>query len=130
MKKLIYFSMKKIIVVEDETVLQKALSIELLGAGYTVLTAGNGEAGLELARKEKPDLLLLDLVLPNMSGFDVLQAMKADEATKNIPVIILSNLGQDEDRKKGLALGAGDYYVKSDTDLSEITKKVEKLIGK
>lgn len=122
--------MKKIIVVEDETVLQKAMSIELLGAGYTVLTAGNGEAGLELVRKEMPDLLLLDLILPKINGFDVLTALKADEKTKQIPVVILSNLGQNEDKAKGLALGAADYYIKSSTDLSEITKKVEGLIGK
>ncbi len=122
--------MKKIIIIEDESVLQKAMSIELLGAGYAVLTAGNGEAGLELVRKEKPDLLLLDLILPKMGGFEVLSALKADEATKNIPVVILSNLGQDEDKKKGLELGAVDYYIKASTDLSDITKKVEGLIGK
>ncbi len=122
--------MKKIIIVEDETVLQKAMSIELLSAGYQALTASNGEAGLELIKQEKPDLVLLDLMLPKLNGFEVLAKLKADEGTKNIPVVILSNLGQDEDKKKGLALGAVDYYIKASTDLSEITKKVEALIGK
>ncbi len=122
--------MKKIVVIEDETVLQKAMSIELLGAGYTVMTAGDGEAGLELVKKVMPDLLLLDLIIPKLGGFEVLKALKADETTKNIPVVILSNLGQDEDKKKGMDLGAVDYYIKSSTDLSEITKKVEGLIGK
>ena len=118
---------KKIVVVEDEGILSKALSIELLSAGYQVLTANNGEAGLALVQKELPDLVLLDLMLPKMNGFDVLAALKKDEATKAIRVIILSNLGQDEDRKKGLALGALDYYVKSSTDLSAITEKIKNL---
>lgn len=120
--------MAKVIIVEDEAVLQKALSIEALGAGFTVFTAGNGEAGLELIRKEKPDAVLLDLMLPKMNGFDVLAALKKDDATKNIPVIILSNMGQDEDRKKGLALGAADYFVKSNTDLEALTEKIKKMI--
>ncbi len=122
--------MKKIVVIEDGTVLQKAMSIELLGAGYKVMTAGDGVAGLDLVKKVMPDLLLLDLIIPKLGGFEVLKALKADEATKNIPVVILSNLGQDEDKKKGMDLGAVDYYIKSSTDLSEITKKVEGLIGK
>ena len=119
---------KKIIIVEDEPVLQKAMSLELLGPDYTVLTAGNGEAGLALIQKELPDMVLLDLILPKLSGFDVLQKIKQDEKTKNIPVIILSNLGQDEDRKKGLALGAVDYYVKASTDLDVISEKVKALL--
>lgn len=127
---LIFTRMKKIVIVEDETVLQKAMSIELLGAGYTVMTASDGEAGLDLVKKTMPDLLLLDLILPKLGGFEVLKALKADEATKNIPVVILSNLGQDEDKKKGLELGAADYYIKASTDLSDIAKKIEALIGK
>ena len=121
--------MAKIVVVEDEQVLNKALSIELLDAGYEVLSAANGEAGLELIQTEKPDLVLLDLVLPKMSGFEVLEAVKKDTKLKHIPVIILSNLGQDEDREKGLKLGAEDYYVKASTDLSVISEKVSKLLG-
>ncbi len=121
--------MKKIIVLEDEQVLQKALSIELLGAGFEVLSALDGEAGLALVRKELPDLVLLDLTMPKMNGFDVLKNLKEDATTKSIPVIILSNLGQDEDKAKGLALGAKDYYVKSSTDLSLLTEKIKKIIG-
>ncbi len=122
--------MAKIVVVEDEQVLQKALSVELLSTGFTVLTADNGEAGLQLIQQEKPDLVLLDLVMPKMSGFDVLKALKADPATADIPVIILSNLSQDEDRQKGLTLGAADFYVKSSTDLEVLTRKVTALLQK
>lgn len=120
--------MSKIVAIEDERVLAKALSVELLSAGFTVVTAEDGAAGLALIKAELPDLVLLDLVLPKMSGFDVLQAVKADPKTKNIPVIILSNLGQDEDRTKGLALGAVDYYVKSSTDLEVLTEKIKQLL--
>ena len=121
--------MKTIVVVEDEPILLKALSIELLGAGFNVLSASNGEAGLDLIKKEKPDFVLLDLVLPKMSGFDVLEAVKKIPELKKIPVIILSNLGQDEDRQKGLKLGAADYYVKSSTDLEQLTQKITRLLN-
>ena len=121
--------MKKIIVVEDETILQKALSIELLGAGFQVMSALDGQAGLALIQKEIPDLVLLDLTMPKLSGFDVLSALKKEESTNSIPVVILSNLGQDEDKAKGLALGAVDYYVKSSTDLSVLTEKIKKILA-
>ena len=120
--------MKKIIILEDEQVLQKALSIELLGAGFEVMSALDGEAGLALIQKEMPDLVLLDLAMPKMNGFEVLKKLKESDATKNIAVIILSNLGSDEDKKKGMELGAKDYYVKSSTDLSLLTEKINKIL--
>ncbi len=120
---------KTIVLVEDEQVLQKALSIELLDSGCTVLSASDGQAGLALIRKEKPSLVLLDIMLPKMNGFDVLAAMKTDVSLKNIPVIILSNASQEEERAKGMKLGALDYYVKSSTDLTELTKKIKTLVG-
>ncbi len=118
---------KKIIVVEDDPLLLKALNIELLSNDFEVLSAKDGEAGLQLIRKEKPDLVLLDLVLPKMHGFEVLKSLKNDKNTEEIPVIILSNLGQFSDVKKGLDLGAKDYYVKASTDLSELSEKIKKL---
>ena len=120
---------KKIVVVEDEDVLVKALSIELLGAGFEVSSALDGEAGLALIQKEKPDLVLLDLTMPKLPGFEVLKKLKEEAHTKNIPVVILSNLGQDEDKKKGLELGAVDYFVKSSTDLSLLTEKIKKILN-
>ncbi len=120
--------MAKIILVEDEQILLKALSIQLLSAGFEVLTANNGEAGLELIKKEKPDVVLLDILMPKMTGFEVLEHLKKDGALKNIPVIVLSNQGQESEKQKGLSLGAADYYVKSDTDLSELTEKVKAVL--
>ena len=121
---------KTIVIVEDETVLQKALSIELLSDGIAVFAASNGKAGLELVREKRPDLVLLDLIIPEMKGFDVLAEIKKDPATKDIPVIILSNLSSEDDKKKGVELGAADYYVKSSTDLSDLSSKVKNLLSK
>ncbi len=121
--------MKKIIVVEDEQILLKALSIELLSAGFQVITAANGEAGLQLIQKEHPDMALLDITMPKLNGFEVLKKLKDDPATKAIPVIVLSNMGQDEDRKKGLDLGAIDYFVKSSTDLTVLSNKIKALLS-
>ena len=119
---------KKIVVVEDDQILLKALNIGLLSNDFEVLSAKDGEAGLDVVKKEKPDLVLLDLILPKMHGFEVLKALKSDKSTKNIPVIILSNLGQDSDVEKGMDLGAKDYFVKASTDLSELAEKINKIL--
>ena len=120
--------LKKILVVEDEQILLRALNVELLSQGFEVLSAKDGETGLRLINEEKPGLVLLDLILPKMHGFEVLKAIKSNEDTKEIPVIILSNLGQDSDIKKGLELGAVGYFVKASTDLSELSKKINKIL--
>ena len=120
---------KKIVIAEDEPILLKALNLELLDAGYEVLSATTGQAALDIIVKEKPALALLDVLMPELTGFEVLKKMQANSKLKKIPVIILSNLGQDEEVKKGLALGAKDYYIKASTDLETITKKVKELIG-
>lgn len=122
--------MKKIVVVEDEEILQKALSIELLGAGFEVMSAFDGIAGLSLIQKEIPDLVLLDLTMPKLNGFDVLKELQTKTETKSIPVIILSNLGQVEDKEKAMSLGATDYFIKSSTDLSLLTQKIGKMLQK
>lgn len=119
----------KIVILEDDRILLKALNIELLSNGFEVLSAADGECGLKLVGKEKPDLVLLDLVMPKMHGFEVLTKLKKNKNTKNIPVIILSNLGQDEEIKKGMKLGALDYYKKASTDLSELSEKIKKSLS-
>ncbi|MDO8523241.1 MAG: response regulator [bacterium] len=119
----------KIALIEDDEVLSKVLRAELVDAGFDVSQAFDGEAGLELARSKKPDLVLLDLILPKKHGFEVLEEMKKSPDTKNIPVIILTLLGEDENIKKGLRLGAGDYLVKSNHAVAEIVEKIKNFFA-
>ena len=119
---------KKIIILEDDRILLKALNIELISNGFEVLSAVDGASGIKIIEKEKPDLVLLDLVMPKMHGFEVLKKLKNNKNTKNIPVIILSNLGQEEEIKKGMELGALDYYKKASTDLNELSNKIKKSL--
>ena len=120
---------KKIIVVEDEPILLKALNIELLSAGFEVLSATAGDSGLELISKEKPDAVLLDLLLPKMNGFEILRQLQENPQLKTIPVIVLSNLGQKDEQKKALGLGAIDYFIKSNTNLDGVVEKLQHLFG-
>lgn len=120
--------MSKILFVEDEPALQKTLGAALQEKGYEILPALNGEDGLRLARAEKPDLILLDLVLPKLSGFDVLKALKDGQETKNIPVIVLTQLETAQDIEKVLSLGATTYLVKANYTLQEVIEKVEKAL--
>lgn len=122
--------MEKIVFVEDETTLQKMLSAALKEAGYDVITAADGEAGLAAVRSEKPDLVLLDLILPKMDGFTVLGEIKKDEVIAHIPVIVLTNLESIEDVEKVIALGATTYLVKANYDLPDIVAKVKEVLGK
>lgn len=120
----------KITLIEDDEILSKVLYAELVDAGFEVAQAFDGEAGLELVRSKRPDLVLLDLVLPKKHGFDVLQELKRSPETTSIPVIILTLLGEDEDIKKGLQLGANDYLVKSSHAMAEIVEKVKSFFAK
>ncbi|MDP3990893.1 MAG: response regulator [Candidatus Nealsonbacteria bacterium] len=121
---------QKILLVEDEKALQKTLGDVLEGEGYEVLKALDGQAGLALAKKEKPDLILLDLILPKLHGFEVLKQLKANEATKDIPVIILTNLESMGDIEKAIELGAKTYLVKANYSLEEVIDKIKKALGK
>lgn len=114
----------KIALVEDERFLLGAMRDKLKREGFDVYTATNGEIGLEVIRKEKPALILLDLIMPIKSGFDVLEELQKDSELKNIPVIILSNLGQESDIQKGKELGAADYLIKADFKMKEVIAKV------
>jgi DNA-binding response OmpR family regulator len=116
-----------ILLVEDNAILAKMLNEELAEAGFEVLHAYDGEVGLRIAKKEIPSLILLDILLPQMNGFDVLEALKKTKATKKIPVILLTMLGSEKDKERGFSLGATDYIVKSKYALKEIVKKVKKL---
>jgi len=121
---------KKILVIEDDKFLRKVIDRKLLGEGYETVEAIDGAEGIRVAEDSKPDLILLDLVLPEISGFGVLTQLKASLATKNIPVIILSNLGEREDVEKGFSLGAADYLIKSHFNPGEIVEKIEAVFNK
>ena len=100
---------RRILVAEDDRFLRKAAEMALKRQGYTVLTAADGEEALRAAQSVLPDLILLDLIMPKLNGFDVLQALKKDAPTAHIPVIILSNLGQDRDVQQAMDAGAAAY---------------------
>ncbi len=121
--------MKKILFIEDESALQKTFS-DLLGQeGYEVISALDGEIGLRLAKEKKPDLILLDLILPRLHGFGVLKALKENPETKEIPVIVLTNLEELRDIEKAVELGAVTYLVKAQYTLEEVVEKVKKAIS-
>ena len=119
---------KKILFVEDEPNLQKAVGEILKQEGYVVFGALDGAEGLEIAKKEKPDLILLDLILPKKDGFEVLKELKADEKMKDIPVIILTNLEGTGDVEKALDLGATTYLVKANYELEDILTKIKEFL--
>src|SRR3989304_836555 len=102
----------KLLIIEDETDLAKVLQEKFEKEDFTVKIAFDGEASMEAIRKFRPDIVLLDLLLPKKDGFQILEELKNDAELKNIPVIVLSNLGEDEEIKRALSLGAKDYYVK------------------
>jgi len=120
--------MKKILFIEDEAALQEAFGEVLKQKKYKVTSALNGGIGLRLAKSEKPDLILLDLVLPEMSGLEVLEKLKKDQETKDIPVIVLTNLERVAEVDKAIELGANTYLVKMQYKLDEIIGKIEKII--
>ena len=122
-------SKNKILIVEDEATLQKTLTEILIQNDYNVLNALDGLRGLEIAQKEKPDLILLDIILPKMDGFEVLKRLKKDESTSSIPVIILTNLSDASDIQKTLDLGATTYLVKADFHLEDVLKKIEETLN-
>ena len=122
--------MAKVLIVEDELSLQKAM-IEMLDiSGYETIGADDGQQGLDLARSEKPDLILLDIIMPKMNGFEVLKILKEDDETKHIPVIILTNLESSGDVEKALSLGAKTYLVKTNYELEDIIKRVKDALKK
>lgn len=120
---------KTIVIIEDEALLLKALNIQLLGTtGVRIFSATEGDAGFALIKEKKPNLVLLDLVLSKISGFEVLHRLKQDPELKQIPVIVLSNLGQKEEQTHALELGAADYFIKSSTNLTDLSKKIMTLL--
>lgn len=120
--------MKKILIVEDEIALSEVLRDEFALHKFEISVAYNGEEAMKKLHSAKPDFVLLDLLLPKMDGFEVLKQMKADEELREIPVIVLSNLGQDEDIREAMKLGAVDYFVKTQHPIKEIIEKVNHFL--
>jgi CheY-like chemotaxis protein len=122
--------MAKVLIIEDEEVLAKVLREKFTGEGYETEVAKDGEEGSAMAKKSRPDVILLDLILPKKHGLAVLEEIKNNPEIKHIPVVVLSNLAEDENIKKALELGASDYFVKAQHPLGEIVEKVSSILIK
>jgi two-component system alkaline phosphatase synthesis response regulator PhoP len=120
--------MHKIVIVEDEEALARVLKEKFEGEEFEVELAMDGSVALGVIQKMRPDLVLLDLMLPKRDGIDVLKDIKADRDLENLPVIVLSNLDGDEDIKQAIALGAKDYFVKSQHPIKEVVEKVKDFL--
>jgi CheY-like chemotaxis protein len=119
---------KKILLVEDDQNIRNMYLVMLKSIGLDLITASDGQEGLVKARQELPDLILLDVIMTKIDGFTVLEELKKDDSTKNIPVVLLTNLGTDEDKQKGKDLGAVDYLIKSNTTAIELKEKIKEYL--
>ncbi len=120
---------KNILIIEDDKFLRELIVRKVVKEGFDVSEAIDGEEGLKKIKEEKPDMILLDIILPGIDGFEVLSRIKEDPALSYIPVIILSNLGQKEDIEKALKLGAIDYLIKAHFTPGEIIEKIKSNLG-
>jgi len=119
---------KQILIIEDDDFFRELIKKKLVSEGYEVSEAVDGEKGIEAMKEKNPNLVILDLLLPSIDGFEVLVKVKADSAISQIPVIVLSNLGQQEDIERGLRLGAADFLIKSQFDIDQIMEKVKGIL--
>ncbi|PIW91017.1 MAG: response regulator [Candidatus Nealsonbacteria bacterium CG_4_8_14_3_um_filter_39_7] len=122
--------MEKILLIEDDLFLIDIYNVKLKASGFSVDVAEDGESGLAKAKENKYDLIILDIVLPGLDGRDVLRKLKSDKDLKNIPVIILSNLGQKNEIEEGMKLGASQYLIKAHYTPSEIVDEIIKILKK
>lgn len=120
---------KKVLIIEDDKFLRELAAQKLEKEGFSVAGATNGQEGIELLEKESPNVIILDLILPGMDGFEVLKKVRTESNFKTIPIIILSNLGQEEDIAKAKSLGATDYLIKAHFSFGEIIKKINEVVG-
>lgn len=121
---------KIILVVEDEEPMQLVLRDVLKVEGYNVLEAKNGIEGLELALKEHPDLILLDILMPKMDGLEMLKNLRADEWGRKVPVIVLTNLSDNDDIAKAVEEDVFEYFVKTDIRIDEVIERIREKIGR
>jgi CheY-like chemotaxis protein len=119
----------KVLLIEDDEFAAEMYRLRLTGDGYEVVVARDGQEGLDLASSVMPDFVYLDIRLPVLDGFEVLERLRANPATAHIPVIIVSNYGEEEVRERGLQLGALEFLVKSDTTPARLSGSVERVTG-
>lgn len=118
----------KILIIEDDRYISKMYQLKLSLEGYDVQVAENGREGVDKVKEFMPNIVLLDILMPELDGFEVLKIVKGDEATKDIPVLIMSNLGQEDHVEKGMKLGAIGYIVKSQYTPSKVVEKIKSVI--
>lgn len=121
--------MSKIMIVEDDVSLREIYSIRMTAEGYDVVVAGDGEEALAVAVKEKPDLILSDVMMPKISGFDMLDILKSTPETKDIRVVMMTALSSDEQRERGEKLGADRYLVKSQVGIEDVVNVIHEVLG-
>jgi CheY-like chemotaxis protein len=118
----------RVLLIEDDRFLRKAAEVRLKRGGYAVTTAADGEEALATIEAVAPDIVLLDLIMPKIQGFEVLRRLKANEATRHIPVIVLTNLSQDADRVRAMEGGAAGYFVKAEMSLDQMAETVARAL--
>jgi DNA-binding response OmpR family regulator len=121
---------KRILIIEDEKILANLLYKKLEAEGYEALRAWDGKEGFDLIKKERPDLILLDIIMPEMDGFEVMEEIIKDKELKKIPVIIISNSGQPVELGRAKKLGAKDWLIKAEFDPKEVVDKVKRQLNK
>jgi len=119
----------KVLIVEDDPLIVKMYNAKFLHEGFTVLTAEDGMTGLELALKEVPDFMVLDIMMPRLSGIDLLEKLRTDTNGKNIPVLVLTNLSEKDEQQRALELGAKEYLLKANLTPGEVVMKIKKYLG-
>ena len=120
---------KKILIIEDDRYISKMYQLKLSLEGYSVEVAENGRLGVDKVKEFVPDVILCDILMPELDGFEVIKIVKSDEATKKIPILIMSNLGQEDHIQKGMSLGAIGYIVKSQYTPSKVVETIRQVLG-
>jgi two-component system phosphate regulon response regulator PhoB/two-component system alkaline phosphatase synthesis response regulator PhoP len=120
----------KILIIEDDRYISKMYQLKLSLEGYDVQVADNGRLGVDKVKEFMPEIILLDILMPELDGFEVLQVIKSDDNTKAIPVLIMSNLGQEDHIQKGMDMGAVGYIVKSQFTPSKVVENIKEILAK
>ncbi len=119
---------RKILLVEDDSMIVEMYKLRFEEEGFEVTVTDKGSEAIKLAESLKPDIILLDIILPEVDGFNILQTLKSDANTKDLPILLLTNLAQESDKERAMAMGANDYFVKSQHTPSDVLQKVMELI--